>query len=139
MKKQTAIWLDFKEAFLIELEGSKEANVVHLDSGIDFSAVKGGSRSNEPWGPMEKTSESKFLGRRRNEEAAYFNAIMEAVADADEVYIFGPAEAKDGLVKAIKQGRFSPKLLSVETADSMTLNQKVARARKFFEGGIKLT
>ena len=60
---------------------------------------------------------------------------MLAVKDADELFVFGPAEAKDGLLKAIKiNHKFHPELKGFARADSMTKNQKVARVREFFKG-----
>ena len=61
MKKQTGIWLDFKNAFIITLE-NKSVDVKTIDSDIEDYHVKGGARSKQPWGPMDKTSESKYLG-----------------------------------------------------------------------------
>ena len=61
--------------------------------------------------------------------------MIAAVKDADELYLFGPAEAKDGLLKAIKANKnFKPAFKGIETADSMTENQKIAKVRAFFAG-----
>ena len=132
MAKQTGIWLDYKEAFLIELNDS-EASVQHIPSEVEDFHVKGGSRTKQPWGPMDKTSDTKYLGRRATQIKHYYARIMEKVGDADELFIFGPAEAKIGLEKTIKASKaFRPQLLSTETADSMSQNQMVARVRGFF-------
>jgi stalled ribosome rescue protein Dom34 len=76
-----------------------------------------------------------FANRRNNEEHSYFREIIENVGDADEVVIFGPGEAKDLLVNAIKEhsSHFNSDLMAVLTADSMTENQKVAYVKSFFE------
>ena len=56
------------------------------------------------------------------------------------LYIFGPAEAKVGLEKAMMDDHnFKPIILGVETADSMTQNQMVAEVRAFFCWGEKLS
>ena len=65
----------------------------------------------------------------------YYDDIKRAVASADELFIFGPAEAKKGLEKSIAEDKnFKPELLGVETADSMTKNQMVAGVKAFFAG-----
>jgi hypothetical protein len=135
MKKNTGIWLDFKEAVIIDLETGKEPAVQTLDSGVDTSIAKGGAGTKgKPWGPMDKISENQHLNRRKNQESKYFQNVMDAVQASSELYVFGPAEAKDGLLKAIKENKnFRPHLSAVETADNMTLNQKIAQVRKFFE------
>lgn len=133
MKKQLGVWLDYREANLIELQG-EDVQVQTLPSDVDTSRPKGGSRTRTvPYGPMDKISESKYLERRKQQEESYFERIIGAVQAADELYVFGPAEAKDGLVKAIKErNAFGPQLRAVETADSMTPNQKIAKVKAFF-------
>lgn len=134
MTKRIGVWLDFKEAFIIELNDGEEASVQQIPSGVEDFHVRGGSRTKQPWGPMDKTSESKYLGRRETQIKHYYTRLMEAVGDADKLFIFGPAEAKKGLEKAIAGSRnFKPELLSTETAGSMTRNQMAARVRDFFD------
>ena len=134
MKKQTGIWLDFKNAFIITLK-EKSVDVQTIDSDIEDYNVKGGARSKQPWGPMDKTSESKYLERRKQQAKKYYAHIKDRVQDADMLYIFGPAEAKVGLEKAMMEdNNFKPKIQAVETADSMTQNQMVAEVRAFFTG-----
>ncbi len=133
MKKQTGIWLDFKEAFIIELDKA-EAKVNKTLSEIDHFHPKGGARSKTPYGPMDNISERTYLERRKAQDKAYFEKLMDAVQYTDELFIFGPAEAKDGLLKAIKSNPgFKPYLKGIERADSMTENQRVAKVRDFFD------
>ena len=133
MKKKIGIWLDFKEANIIELNNN-ETKLETVFSEIELVHPKGGARSKTPYGPMDTISESKFLERRKAQEKAYYEKLITAVKDADEIFIFGPAEAKDGLLKAIKGSRkFQSSLKGVEPADSMTDNQKVAKVRAFFD------
>lgn len=132
MAKQIGIWLDFKEAVIIELN-NQEASIEKIPSEVEDFHVKGGSRTRQPWGPMDKTSDTKYLGRRETQLKHYYARIMDKVEGAGELFLFGPAEAKKGLEKAmLARKSFRPQLLSTETADSMTENQMVARVRGFF-------
>lgn len=134
MQKQTGIWLDLKNAYIITLE-KNSVDVKTIDSNIEDYHVKGGARSKQPWGPMDKTSESKYLERRKQQAKKYYARIKEEIQEVDMLYIFGPAEAKVGLEKAMMEDHnFKPIILAVETADSMTQNQMVAEVRSFFEG-----
>jgi len=127
------IWLDFRSANLISLKGGV-STIETIESEIDTSQAKGGSPSKTPYGATDTVSEKHYLERRKREEKAYYARIMKAAVKADEVFLFGPAEAKDGLLKAIKgDNNFRPAFKGIETADSMTDNQKVARVREFFE------
>lgn len=133
MKKQIGIWLDFKETYFIERMG-EDFDIRRLPSPIEPQHISGGSRSRTPWGPMDKVSESRVLERRKHAEKIYFHTIIDSVKDADELYIFGPAEAKDGLMKEIRSiHHFKPAILAVVAADRLTKNQMIAQTRKFFE------
>ncbi len=132
-KTKIAIWLDFRNANLITLRGQK-SSITTIDSDIDTSKPKGGARAKLRYGATDTISEKHYLERRKHQEKAYYEKIMEAVQAANEVLVFGPAEAKEGLVKAIKAStNFHPALKGYETTHSrLTENQKVAYARDFF-------
>jgi hypothetical protein len=135
MKKQTGIWLDYKEANFIELLDGELKQFRKIDSDVDTSKARGGlANRGKAGGLMVGVSEKTFENRRRNEEKNYFTEIIENVRDADEVVIFGPGEAKDLLVNAIKTNpnHFNSNLKAVMTADNMTENQKVAYVKNFF-------
>jgi len=135
MKKiKIGIWLDFRVANIITLNGKGES-VENIDSNVDPSKPRGGSRPKMKYGPVDTVSEKHFSERRKQAKKAYYENLMTAVKDADELYLFGPAEAKDGLLKAIKaNNNFKPTLKGIAAADGMTENQKVAKVRAFFAG-----
>jgi len=86
------------------------------------------------YGASDTISEKHYLERRKRQEKAYYEEIIQAVQEANEVLVFGPAEAKEGLVKAIKASTtFKPALKGYEpTTSRLTPNQKVAFARDYF-------
>lgn len=132
MKKQIGIWLDYKEAYIITLNG-KQNDVEIIPSEIEDFHLKGGSRSKTPYGPMDTTSESKFLERRKHQVEKYYKKIMEATSNANEIFIIGPAEAKIGLRgKMTKTRSYRPMIKGYKTVDSITKNQKVALTLEFF-------
>jgi len=57
------------------------------------------------------------------------------VNEADEIYIFGPAETKTKLQQKINSEKtdIASKLKSVEAAESMTSNQIIAKVKKFYQ------
>ncbi len=133
-KTKIGIWLDFRTANIITLKETGADNKI-IQSNVDTSKPKGGSSSSLRWGSTDTISEKHYLERRKNEEKAYYEEIMDAVKEADELFVFGPAEAKNGLLKAIKSNKnFKPVVKGIEAADSMTENQKIAKVRTFFTG-----
>ena len=138
MKKQIGIWLDFREVHIITLEGEKNEVEIILSEIEDFN-IKGGARSKTPYGPMDVTSEKKYLERNKNQAEKYYSKIMEYVKDAREIFIMGPAEAKIGLrKKMVETTTFKPFIKGFDTADSISKNQKVARTREFFKDDAKI-
>ena len=136
MKKQTGIWLDSKEANFIELVDGDLVNFRKIESGNQRGKVKGGAAGGgRRGGTAAGVSEKTLANRHRNEEREYYESILENMRDADEVVIFGPGEAKDQLLNAIKAhpSAFNSDLMAVLTADKMTENQKVAYVKTFFE------
>ena len=71
--------------------------------------------------------------RRKQQEKIYYQDLMESTNEADELYIFGPAEAKENFAKFLnKNTGFKSDIKAVDSADSMTENQKVAKVKAFF-------
>ena len=135
LQKQIGIWLDSRKAFIINTTNTVDSTECIYSDIEEFNLV-GGSRSKSKWGPMDVVSESKHLERRKSQQRKYFQRIFQKIKNADELYIFGPAEAKIaflGYLKSLKS--LSPIVRKAETADTMTINQMVARVKKVFESG----
>ena len=62
----------------------------------------------------------------------YFDDIIAHIRDAAMIQIFGPGEAKDGLLKRLKNNDLKDRIVKIETADSMTDNQVAAKVREYF-------
>jgi stalled ribosome rescue protein Dom34 len=74
------------------------------------------------------------------QDRAFFQAVAQSIADAGEVLVVGPANAKNELLKYIRQHQ--PKLtqiiVGVETLDHPSDAQLVAHARKYFSAEDRL-
>lgn len=132
MNREIGIWLDYKTAYFMVMQEGTTAVAV-IQSEVEDYRPSGGAPSKTPWGPQDSVKEKKYLERKKQQLRRFFQVIMEKLEKGDELYIFGPAEAKLGLKKAIESdNRLSINLRAVETADQMTENQKVAQVRAFF-------
>lgn len=133
MSKQSGVWLDKRIANIIHID---EDNVTTIKVGSQISEghIGGGSRSKQPYGPMDVTSESKLLNKKKSQMNDYFKNILEAVSSRDELYVFGPAETKTAFTNYINNRSDVTVIISgVESADSMTMNQKKAKVIDFFK------
>ena len=135
MKKQTGIWLDLRNAWIINLpvEHDGEIGVQHVASGIEEKAAIENTRMGSHWGPQGGNNQRSVEERLHREEKHYFSDILQHLdPTTDEVVIFGPSEAKHGLNNLITSQHHAPKVMAVEAADQMTQHQMKAWVRKFF-------
>lgn len=134
MKNNIGIWLDSRKAEIFtykSLEENPEVQVIR--SNINESKPHGGSRSKQPYGPMDTVSESKFTEKRKHQEADFFENIFKALPEVKDLYIFGPSVTKQKFAAYLKetpQGR-NLKLI-VENSDHPTQNQKQAEIREHY-------
>jgi len=134
MKKQTGIWIDSRKAIIVTLEdGTESINEIQSDLENRIYHDKEGDKGSFI-GHQHIDSQNTFDERKKHEINNYFKEIISTVNDSDELYIFGPAETKTRLENKInsEKSTIASKLKSVETADSMTSNQIVAKVKKFY-------
>ena len=133
MKRQTGIWIDSSKAIIVALNGDTE-KITEIDSEVENSVYhdKKGNKGTFSGG-HHGNSESKFENRKKEQLDFFIKEVLSYVKGADELFVFGPAETKIRLEQKIQDEKmFSNKLKAVETADKMTLNEIVAKVKKFY-------
>lgn len=131
MEKYVGIWMDGKEAFIINFEGDK-TSTKRVKSKIHHHNVKGGSRTSTPYARQGSTSTRASLERKKHQQKAYFDEVKELVKDADGIYIFGPAETKILFNKTLQEdNQIAERILGVDRSDSMSESQMIAKAQSF--------
>ncbi|MFV8368684.1 hypothetical protein [Flavobacterium sp. LB2R40] len=134
MKRQTGIWIDTSKAIIITLEGGKDEKISEIDSDVENSVYhdKEGNKGTFSGG-HHGNSESKFENRKKEQLDFFIKEVLAYVKGADELFVFGPAETKIRLEQKIQDEKlFVNKLRAVETADKMTVNEIVAKVKKFY-------
>lgn len=131
--KNTGVWIDSKQAIVVKLNNGGET-VEKIFSEIEGrERIEGEGKHFTRMGNKFSTFEKRDEEKRKHQFNDYFKNIIEKIKDADSIIVFGPAEAKIGLQKAIlKKKDISPKLLMVEAEDHLTDNQITAKVRTFF-------
>lgn len=134
MKKQTGIWIDTSKAIIVTFTDGKEhiteiksdiENRIYHDKEGDKGTFMGGHHIN---------NERTFDERKEHQFDHFLKDVLSHIKESNVLYVFGPSETKIKLKKMIVDGKIiaDNKLKSVETADSMTLNQVVAKVKKFY-------
>ncbi len=134
MKKQTGIWIDSSRAIVVSLTDGKEV-VNEIESNVENSVHhKGEGEKGSFMGTSHVNHERKFDERKNQQIDNFLDEVSGQFKLADEVYVFGPAEIKVKLQQKIEaNSELSHKLKKVETSDSMTMNQVVAKVKDFFK------
>ena len=132
--KQIGIWMDKQEAKGVVFENGKESSF-HIPSEMDFFNPKGGARSKTKWGPQDVVQDSKYLETEKHQFRRYFQKIVEAIQDADQLALYGPAEASEKFEKELEENhrQLADKVKIREKVDSMTDNQFKAMVKRFFK------
>jgi hypothetical protein len=134
MKKQTGIWIDSSKAIIVTLEAGKES-ISEIKSDLENRVYhdKEGDKGSF-FGKQHIDAQKTLDERKKHQLNAYLKDVISSVNGSDELYFFGPAETKIKLEQKInaEKSTVSSKLKSVETADSMTSNQIVAKVKKFY-------
>ena len=134
MEKLFGLWVDHEKAIIVSLMSGSH-KVIHVESDVEgHFRLKGGSRSNTPWGIQGATSESKRELRYNKHLNIYFQNIIDLLKDAKQIFIFGPGEAKYELKKKIEENKmFLGKISDIETTDKLTEPQSVVKVKKYFK------
>lgn len=135
MKKQTGIWLDLRNAWIVNLPVAKDGEIVvqHISSNIEEKASIENTRMGSSWGPHGGNNQHTVEERQHHEEKHFFADILKHIhPSTEELVIFGPSEAKHGLKKLLDNQHKGPQLMGVESADHMTEHQMEAWVRNYF-------
>jgi hypothetical protein len=132
MSNKVGLWIDHRKAVIVTIAERGEA-IKQIDSDIEKHVrSSGGSRSKTPYGPQDVSAEDirdrKFLGHLNK----YFDEVMSSLHTADSILIFGPGEAKGELKKRLGK-KLKGVVITVDTADKMTVSQIAAKVREHFQ------
>lgn len=134
VKKKVGIWVDHRKAVVVSIKSSKQILSI-IESGMEKNIrVQGGSRSSVPYGPKDEVSENRAENRYKHHLHQYYQKVLLLLQDSHNIFIFGPGEAKIELEKEIKGSRvLKLKVVGIEPADRMTINQIVSKVRSYYD------
>jgi hypothetical protein len=136
MKHRTGIWIDSTRAIIVNLqEKNADAEIKEIQSNMEeafYDANEGDKGSF--MGQQHIRNGNKFDNKEDQQINQFLDNVISNIKETDELYIFGPAEAKTKLKSKIEAAgqKLKFELKAVETSDSMTLNQVVAKVKEFY-------
>jgi len=133
MKQKIGVWIDHKEAILVSIEGD-QTTIERIESDAESHfRPSGGRKAGGTYVAQSISKEQKADERRKHQFHDFYQMVIKKVGKADNIFIFGPGEAKLELAKEIEKikGRHD-RIAAVETSDRLTENQIVAKVKSFF-------
>ncbi|MBK5256059.1 MAG: hypothetical protein JJE39_08495 [Vicinamibacteria bacterium] len=126
MKKQAGVWMDHRGAVLV-FTGDEGERTERIESGVEkHERVKGLSADDAPEGDHRDRHFAEHLDK-------YYDEVILHLVEADEVFLFGPGEAKGEFQKRMAVKGLGARIVAVETADKMTEPQMTAKVREHFK------
>lgn len=136
---KVGVWLDHREAVLVGVS-DEGISTRFFQSGVEEHInEKRGSRSETPYGPQGVFAEDKADRRNQQILNQYYSQVANSVNNAENLYIFGPAEAKQEFAKYLEKHSPDNDLkIEVEAADKMSETQIIETVKKHFKYRPKL-
>ena len=133
MKREVGLWIDHHKTVLVMMENKKEETreiLSNVEKYVKLSGALPAKKLN-----LSEMSTAEDVGDRRygNHLNGYYDEIVSLLRNADSIWIFGPGEAKGELKKRLEREDLAGRIVSFDTADSMTDRQIAAKVRQHFQ------
>lgn len=123
MKSEVGLWIDYREAVIVTLINQEEV-ITRITSDVEVLV----SDADAP----HKSQQDRHKKRFDNELGKYYGKCINTIHNAGSILIFGPGEAKYEFHKNLDHQGFSEQIVAIETTDSMTESQIVAKVKGHF-------
>jgi hypothetical protein len=133
MHCKVGIWIDHKKAVLVFASGGRVTTRT-LESDIGPHArYSDHAAYPTPGGPRDGGGEKTYEERYDQHLDRYYDEVIRLVAHPAALLIFGPGEAKLQLKDRLSRSSgFSESIVDLETTDSLTNPQIVAKVKEHF-------
>ena len=133
-KPYLGIWLDHREAFLVWAGEDGDAEVQHTRIGPPKRGRRTGRTITGRTGVYGGLPPHSDPDEKRQRLARQlYEKVCRAARTAEDVYVFGPGQAKKELLKALKEHKeFTGRVRDPESAQRMSEPQMVAHVREVF-------
>ncbi|MHC4479932.1 MAG: hypothetical protein ACYS8K_03110 [Planctomycetota bacterium] len=129
------VWLDHREAYLLWVSEDGQAELQHARADYPEKAERverAMSGRQGVYGGLAPHAE--LHEKQRRAAVQFYEKIFRAIRKAENVYIFGPGQARKELHKRLREHKdFNGHIRAVESAEKMSEPQMAARVRSFFD------
>lgn len=134
MKNNIGIWIDTSKAIIVKLSNNN-CTVKTVESNIETrERVAGETKKFGRFAGQYITYEKNRQNKKMELTHLFLKNLTKEIQDAEALVLLGPANMKKLFAKEIlKNMQIANKLIEVQSSDSMTENQLVARIKKFYK------
>ena len=132
MSNQLGLWIDHKKTVIVSITETGE-KIKEILSKVETQPRRSGDSpmkgDYEALQVPADDSHQKFLTQNLN---TYYDEVIDHIREAKSIFIFGPSSAKNELKERLGGNNLGANIVGIETSDSMTNPQIVAKVRQFF-------
>lgn len=133
MTSKGGVWIDHREAVIVFLDPA-QVRITHVASNVEKHLERAGdSPLKGPYEARQVPRDDRRQMTLTGELNAYYDAVISAIRNLDEMLIFGPGEAKGEFKKRLDRHKLSGRVVGLETTDKMTDGQIAAKVRGYFD------
>ncbi len=132
MTDKAGVWIDHRKAVIVTISPEGE-HITLITSKVEKHPERGGDS------PLKGAYEARQVPADDSRQRAltgelniYYDAVIAALRNYDNLLLFGPGEAKDELHKRLLKMKLGARVAAVQTDDKMTDGQIVAKVRSHF-------
>jgi hypothetical protein len=132
MANRTGIWIDHRRAVIVTVLDQGD-QVETISSNVEKHAERAGDspltgRYEAQQVPADDNRQRALTGQMN----AFYDTVIDKIATAEAIFIFGPGEAKGELKRRLEHRQLGSRVSALETADKLTDRQISAKARHYF-------
>ncbi|MBX2971386.1 MAG: hypothetical protein KF803_18615 [Cyclobacteriaceae bacterium] len=131
--KNTGIWIDSREARIVQVVNGKQITLNQMFSGLNKKERFDGETSRKIKRGFTGFDYERQQRNRFGQALKQFcQAVAREVGTSDNVYLLGPAQTKLMLEKALKESNSKARVLGVDACDKLSDNQLTEKVKIYF-------
>lgn len=138
--KNTGIWIDSREARIVQVVDGKQISLNRMFSGLNMREHFEGETSGKVKRGFTGFDYERQQRNRHDQSLRQFcQAVARVVGTSDYVYLLGPAQTKLILEKELKASNSNGRILGVEACDKLSDNKLIEKVKGYFNTDLPST
>ena len=129
MSNKLGLWIDHKKAVIVSITQTGEKIKEILSEVESQPRRSGNSPLNTIYEALKVPADDRLQKTLIQDLNIYYDEVINYIREAKSIFLFGPSIAKDQLKERLDGHNLGAKVVGMETSDSMTNPQIVAKVR----------